>query len=306
MIFQLKILGNNSAIPAHDRNQTSQLLQLDSQYLLIDCGEGTQIQISRQHIKLGRIKTILISHLHGDHYFGLIGLISTMHLFHRKNKLTLFAPPELEDILNLQLKASDTTLSFKLEFVPLIHDDIKEIHWEEQFTIQAFPLEHGIKCYGFLIKENPKQWRINKDVLPKEILIQEIITLKKGKNVFNDDGSVKYSLEEYTFPPRPSRSYAYCSDTRYNEEIIPFIQHVDLLYHEATFADEMEDRAALTHHSTATQAATIAKKADVEKLLLGHYSTRYKDPTPLLDEAKKVFRETYLTHEGETICLKEG
>lgn len=305
MIFQLKILGNNSAIPAHGRNQTSQLLQLDSQYVLIDCGEGTQMQLSMQNIRLGRIKTILISHLHGDHYFGLIGLISTMHLFHRKHKLTIFAPPELEKILNLQLETSETTLCFNLKIIPLFHDGLNEILKEEQFTIQAFPLEHGIKCYGFLIKENPKQWRINKENLPESMRIQEIITLKKGENVLNEDGSIKYTLKKYTFPPRHSRSYAYCSDTRYNEEIIPFIQNVDLLYHEATFADEMEDRAALTHHSTATQAAKIAKKARVQKLLLGHYSTRYKDPTPLLDEAKNVFEETYLSHEGETILLKE-
>lgn len=305
MIFQLKILGNNSAIPAHDRNQTSQLLQLDSQYVLIDCGEGTQIQLSKQNIKLGRIKTILISHLHGDHYFGLIGLISTMHLFHRKTALTVFAPPELEKILELQLKASETVLSFPLKFVALEHKGIKEIYDDEQFTLSSFPLDHGIKCFGFLIKEKPKQWRIKKEELPEGILIREIIELKKGKNVLNKDGSVKYLLEKYTLPPRPSRSYAYCSDTGYNEKIIPYIQGIDLLYHEATFADEMEDRAAITYHSTATQAARIAKGADVKKLLLGHYSTRYKDPTPLLHEAKLIFNESYLSHEGETIHLTE-
>ncbi|MCG8310956.1 MAG: ribonuclease Z [Cytophagales bacterium] len=305
MTFQLKILGNNSAIPAHDRNQTSQLLQLDSQYILIDCGEGTQLQLARQNIRLGRIRTILISHLHGDHYFGLIGLISTMHLFHRKHKLTVFAPPDLEKILELQLKASETELSFPLKFVSLNHDGLKEIHKEEQFAVHAFPLEHGIQCYGFLIKENPKQWRINKEKLPKDILIREIVKLKSGNSVLHEDGTEKYPLKEYALPPRPSRSYAYCSDTRYNEEIIPYVKQVDLLYHEATFTDEMEDRAALTHHSTATQAATIAKKAGVRKLLLGHYSTRYKDPSPLQVEARKLFKETYLTHEGETICLKE-
>jgi ribonuclease Z len=305
LIFKLKILGNNSAIPAHDRNQSSQILQLDSQYVLIDCGEGTQIQLSKQGVRLGRIKTILISHLHGDHYFGLIGLISTMHLFHRKHKLTIFSPPELEKILELQLQASETDLSFPLEFVPLDHEGVKQIHQEEQFSIKAFPLEHGIKCFGFLIEENPKQWRINKEKLPPDILIQEIITLKRGNTVFNADGSVKYQLEEYTLPPRKSRSYAYCSDTSYNEDIIPFVKDVDLLYHEATFADEMEDRAVRTHHSTATQAATIARKAAVKKLLLGHYSTRYKDPTLLLEEARRIFEETYLTHEGESIILNE-
>jgi ribonuclease Z len=305
LIFKLKILGNNSAIPAHDRNQSSQILQLDSQYVLIDCGEGTQIQLSKQGIRLGRIKTVLISHLHGDHYFGLIGLISTMHLYHRKHKLTIYSPPELENILMLQLDASETALCFPLEFVHLTHEGTKEILREEQFRIYAFPLEHSIKCFGFLIKENPKQWRINKEKLPADILIQEIISLKKGNSIYHDDGTVKYKLDEYTHPPRRSRSYAYCSDTRYNEDIVEYVQDVDLLYHEATFADEMEDRAALTHHSTASQAASIAKKANVRKLLLGHYSTRYKDPTPLLNEARRVFEETYLTHEGESITLNE-
>ena len=305
MIFQLKILGNNSAIPAHDRNQTSQLLQLDSQYILIDCGEGTQMQLSKQNVKLGRIKTVLISHLHGDHYFGLIGLISTMHLFGRKHKLTIYAPPLLQEILELQLKASETELNYLLEFITLDHEGIKEIYNEEQFSIQSFPLDHGISCYGFLIKENPKQWRINKEKIPADILIQEIVQLKKGNDITNKDGSIKYKLEEYTLPPRIRRSYAYCSDTRYNEDIIPFIKKADLLYHEATFDEEMKDRAELTLHSTAAEAAEIARRAEVKKLILGHYSTRYKDPVLLLDEAKAVFEESYLSVEGETITIKE-
>ncbi|NJN26371.1 MAG: ribonuclease Z [Cyclobacteriaceae bacterium] len=305
MTFQIKILGNNSAIPAHDRNQSAQLIQLDSQYVLIDCGEGTQIQLARQNIKTGRIKTILISHLHGDHYFGLIGLISTMHLFNRKNPLNIFGPPPLQKILELQLEASETRLSFPLHFVPLSHTGIREIYSEDQFSIQAFPLKHGIACYGFLVKEKPKQWRINKDVLPEGMKIQEMLVLKNGHNVLNDQGEIKYSLQEYTLPPRPQRSYAYCSDTSYSESIIPFIRGVDILYHEATFTKDMKDRAALTHHSTAAEAATIAKLAEVKSLLLGHYSTRYKDPIPLLEEAKTIFFESYLSLEGETIYLAE-
>jgi ribonuclease Z len=305
LIFQIKILGNNSAIPAHDRNQTSQLLQMDSQYVLIDCGEGTQMQLSKVNIRLGRIKTVLISHLHGDHYFGLIGLISTMHLFHRDQRLTIYAPPELEKIIHLQLQASKTELHFDLEFVPLDHEGIKTIMEDDQFTIEAFPLDHGIKCYGFLIKEKPKQWRINKARQPKGILIQEILKLKGGENVLNDDGTIKYSLKEFALPPRPSRSYAYCSDTKYNEEIVPYIRDVDLLYHEATFASDMKDRAEMTHHSTAAEAAEIARFAQAKKLVLGHYSTRYKDLTPLLSEAREIFEETYLSQEGETISLKE-
>jgi ribonuclease Z len=243
--------------------------------------------------------------MHGDHYFGLIGLISTMHLFHRKQKLKIFSPPELEHIINLQLEASETDLCFELEFIPLNHDGEKIIAKEDQFYVSAFPLDHGIKCYGFLIKENPKQWRIDKAKLPEDMLIQEIIQLKQGRDIISRDGKIKYKLEEYTLPPRHSRSYAYCSDTKYNERIIPWIQGVDLLYHEATFAGDMEERADLTLHSTAAQAAAIAKKAEVKKLILGHYSTRYKDLTPLVDEAREVFPESFLSKEGEAITLTE-
>ena len=278
---------------------------LDSGYVLIDCGEGAQMQLSRYNIRPGRIKTILISHLHGDHYFGLIGLLSSMHLFNRHEKLTIFAPPELEEILRIQLRASETALAFPLEFIPLVHEDDREIYADNQVTIRAFPLDHGIRCYGFLVKEKPKKYRINKEKLPKDILVHEILRLKDGEDVLDEDGNIKYAVSEYTLPPRPSRSYAYCSDTRYDEHLIPIIRGADLLYHEATFGNDMADRANLTHHSTAAQAATIAKKAEVKKLILGHYSTRYKDPTPLLDEAREIFEESYLTHEGDTFELKE-
>ena len=192
-----------------------------------------------------------------------------------------------------------------MQFVPLMNEEIQEIYKEEQFTIHAFPLDHGIRCYGFLIKERPKQWRIRKERLPEEILIQEIILLKKGQSVLEKDGSIKYDLNKYTLPPRKSRTYAYCSDTRYNDDILPYIKGVDVLYHEATFGDEMADRASATYHSTAKQAATIAKKAEVGKLLLGHYSTRYKDPMPLQVEARTIFHDTYLSIEGEKLTLEE-
>lgn len=305
MIFQVKILGNNSAVPAHNRNQSAQILQLDSQYVLIDCGEGTQIQLSKFNVHISRIKTVLISHLHGDHYFGLVGLISTMHLFHRTQKLTIFGPPQLKEIIQLQLSASESELCFTLEFVPLTHAGSKTILSEKQFTIDAFPLDHGIECYGFLIKEKPKEWRIRKEKLPEGILIQEILKLKSGHSVFDDVGTIKYELNEYALPPRPSRSYAYCSDTKYNEDIISYIRNVDLLYHEATFTEDMKERAQRTNHSTASDAARIAKLSNAKKLLLGHYSTRYTDLAPLLVEARHIFEETYLSQEGETISLKE-
>ncbi len=305
MTFQLKILGNNSAIPAHNRNQTAQLIIIHNQHILIDCGEGTQLQFSKFNIKPGKIKHILISHLHGDHYFGLIGLLSTLHLYGRRADLNIFAPPLLEDIIRRQLNASQTTLNYELKFIPLQHEDLVLLIDHPKFTVHAFPLNHGIACYGFLFKEKAKPFRIRKDQLPENILIQQILQLKNGEDVHDKNGKIIFPFQEYTLPPRKSRSYAYCSDTQYDEQIISYIKNVDLLYHESTFGDDMEDRAALTFHSTARQAATIALLANTEKLLLGHYSTRYKDPTPLLYEARKIFPNTFLSIEGETIYLEE-
>jgi ribonuclease Z len=281
------------------------LLQVKNQYILIDCGEGTQLQLNKYNVKPGKIKHILISHLHGDHYFGLIGLLSTMHLYHRTSPLKIYGPPPLMDILTMQLNASETRLSFEIEFTELQKKEIHLLFENNDLIIQNFPLSHGINCYGFVIKEKPKEWRINKSTLTDDILLQEILTLKKGHDVLFEDGSVKYDHKIYTLPPRKSRSYAYCSDTKYDESILEHIYGVDVLYHEATFSDEMKDRALQTFHSTASQAATIAKKAHVDRLLLGHYSTRYKDPAPLLQEAIRIFENSHLTFEGETIILEE-
>jgi ribonuclease Z len=305
LTFQLEILGNNAALPALNRHQTAQLLRLESQYILIDCGEGTQRQLAKQNIRPGRIQTVLISHLHGDHYFGLIALISSMHLLQRRSRLTIVAPPMLEEIIKLQLRASGTSLGFELVFVPLWHHRCRTMLRGEDFYVEAFPLDHGISCYGFRISEFPGKQRINKDRLPDDMQLEDILQLKEGKDVLNQDGSIKYSVKHHTLPPNPPRSYAYCSDTRYLEEVIPYIHGVDMLYHEATFSDDMKDKAVLTGHSTATEAATIAMMANVGKLVLGHFSTRFKDPEPLLLEARKVFQESYLSFEGQTIALNQ-
>jgi ribonuclease Z len=301
----LTILGNNSAIPAHNRNQTAQVLAIQNHYILIDCGEGTQMQLSRFGIKLGRIRHMLISHLHGDHFYGLMGLLSTMHLYSRKTPLTIFAPPALEEIIALQLRASGTQLSFKLHFKPIAINAIQLLAEESTFTIHAFPLRHGIPCTGFLIREKQKDFRLNKETMPKGMRLEHILKLKRGEPVYDADGKLLYSVEEHTLPPRRSRAYAYCSDTKYDTSLVQHIAGVDLLYHEATFAEDMADRAESTFHSTARQAADIAQKAGVGKLLLGHYSTRYRDPSPLLHEARAVFEESYLSREGESIDIDE-
>lgn len=304
MTFILKILGSNSAAPAYNRHPTSQLLHIQQDYFLIDCGEGTQMQLSKYKVKFVRIGHIFISHLHGDHYLGLVGLLSTMHLNKREEDLYLYGPAGLVDILSLQFKYSDTRLNYKIHFREL--KPVAEVIFENDYlTIETIPLNHRIQCTGFLFKEKPKKRRLNKEVLPPNLLLQHIAQLKKGKDIFDEEGNVLYRNEELTLPPRKSRSYAYCSDTKYNEWIVPQIQGVDLLYHESTFLDDQAGRAAETYHSTAKQAALIAQKANVNQLILGHYSSRYKDLLPFVEEAKSVFPNSVLSIEGEEISLEE-
>lgn len=305
MTFVLKILGSNSAAPAHNRHQTSQLLNIQNQLFLIDCGEGTQMQLSRYKVKISKINHIFISHMHGDHYLGLMGLISTMHLQGRRNDLYIYAPPPLAEIITLQLKHSNTILNYPIHFTGLQVEASETIYENEFLTIKSLPLNHRIPCTGFIFWEKKKLRKINKEKLPLDISLKNIIDLKYGKDVLDAEGNVLFKNDALTLPPRRSRSYAYCSDTIYNEPIIQHIQSVDLLYHEATFLSDREERARETHHSTARQAATIAKKAQVNTLVLGHYSIRYKDLNPILEEAKEVFENTILAIEGDNITIND-
>jgi ribonuclease Z len=260
MTFSLTVLGSSSAAPAHNRNLSAHLLNANERFFLIDCGEGTQFQLRRYHLSIQRIGHIFISHLHGDHFFGLIGLLNTMHLFGRKEEIHLHADPRLQEILNLQLEASCTRLAFPLIFHPLQFNCPEIILDEPRLSVQSFPLHHSIPVCGFLFRE---------------------------KN-----------------PPRKipeARSYAYCSDTAYTESILPIIQNVALLYHEATFMQDMASVAAEKLHATTIEAATIALKANVRKLIIGHFSARYEDITPLIEEARSVFPETYPAQEGVRI-----
>jgi ribonuclease Z len=304
LTFTLKILGSNSAAPAHTRNQTSQLLVINNYRFLIDCGEGTQMQLTKYNVKLGKIDHVFISHLHGDHFFGLMGLISTMHLFRRSKELHIYGPPDLAEIIIANLKYSKSYLNFKIVFHPLENDNPELIYENEILTVHTIPLSHGIRCNGFLFKEKQKPKKINKEKLPEGFSLKNIARLKKGLDIEDETGNVIYKNEELTLPEKKSYSYAYCSDTIYDEDLIPLIRNVDLLYHESTFATDMEQRANETFHSTARQAAIIAAKANVSKLILGHYSVRYKDLQPLLDEAKAIFNETILAKEGENIVLE--
>jgi ribonuclease Z len=304
LTFTLKILGSNSAAPAYNRHPTSQLLHIEQEYFLIDCGEATQMQLNRYKIRFTRINHIFISHLHGDHYLGLVGLLSTMHLNKRTEDLYLYGPGGLVDILSLQFKYSDTRLNYRIHFRELTQQR-ELIYQNDNLTVETIPLNHRIQCTGFLFREKPKKRRINKEVLPGNLSLQQIIALKKGADLYNQQGERIFRNEDLTLPPRKSRSYAYCSDTRYQECLVAQLQGVDLLYHESTFLDKEAERACETFHSTAAQAARIAAQAGVQKLLLGHFSSRYKDLSPFLEEARQYFPQSYLALEGEEFSIEE-
>jgi ribonuclease Z len=299
--FEVTILGSNSAIPAHGRNQTSQLVSVGNSFILIDCGEGTQIQLRKFRLKFGRIDFIFISHLHGDHFYGLMGLISSFHLVKRERLLTIFGPSGLDEIITTQLKYTNTKLGFPLRFVPTSAEGKNLILEEPMFRVFTFPLQHRIPCTGFLIEEKPGLRNMVKEKLVKKKLpIEAILSLREGKDFCDSDGNILYKVAEFTYPPKQSKKYGYCSDTIFDLSLVDYLKDVDLLYHEATFGDEEAERASTTFHSTARQAANIAMTSNAGKLLLGHYSSRYKDLTPILNQAKEVFENSFLSEEGVT------
>jgi len=297
--FVLTILGSSSSIPTSTRNLTAQLLNVSGRFFLIDCGEATQIQLRRYKIKFQRINHIFISHLHGDHYFGLVGLISTMHMLGRTNDLHIFGPHELKDIIDIQLKYADTRLRYSIHYHALQYKSSEIILEDEILSVETIILKHRIPCCGFLFREKPKLRNIKKNVIDRyNIPIDERPKIKRGEDYKTPDGKI-IKNSELTTPPPPPRSYAYCSDTAYNEALIPQVSNVDLLYYETTFMHDMLERAEETYHSTTIQAATIAKKAKVKQLIIGHFSARYKDLEPLLRETKSVFKNTVLAEEGK-------
>ena len=261
------------------------------------------MQLMRYQIPYHKINHIFITHLHGDHYLGLIGLMFTMHLLRRENDLHLYAPKGLDEIITLQLKHSKSVLRFTIIFHDTEPQHQTLLFEDEALTIQTIPLLHKIPCNGFLFREKIKPHRIDKTKLVPGILLQHIVILKSGRDVIDERGVLLYKNEDYTLPPHKSFSYAYCSDTAYTEKITEQILDIDLLYHEATFMEEEKEKADETKHSTAMQAALQAKRANVGKLIIGHFSARYKELIPLLDEARAVFPETALAIEGETIDL---
>lgn len=305
MAFRLTILGSSGALPAIGRFPTSQYLTIQNRHFLIDCGEGAQIQMSRFQVPVNKIDHIFISHLHGDHYLGLMPFLFSLHLNKRKDDLHLYSPKGLDEIITLQLKYSKSALNYRLIFHLFNPEAITTLFEDDAMTVETIPLRHKLECAGFLFREKPKLRRMNKDRLSEGLKLQHIVQLKNGEDVFDDNGKLLYRNSDYTLPPRPSHSYAYCSDTAWNENMIEQIKGVSLLYHESTFMDADEDKALETKHSTASQAATIAQRAGVEKLLLGHFSARYKKLEMLLAEALPLFHNTELAIEGASFTLEE-
>ena len=298
--FELTILGCSSATPTSKRNPTAQLLNIAERFFLIDCGEATQIQLRKFKLKFQRINHIFISHLHGDHYLGLLGLLSSMHLLGRNIELHLYCPAELQEIIEVQFKHSQSYINYKIVYHPhkYVHNDL--IFEDERVEVRTIVLNHRIPCCGFIFKEKPLLANIAKEVIHEHHLtVEQILSIKAGGDLVKESGEVIKHKKLVTAVLKP-RSYAYCSDTCYDERILEYIQGVNLLYHEATFLHEMESRAKETFHTTALQAGTMAKKAGVKQLMIGHYSARYKDLEPLLIEAKSVFDNTILAIEGES------
>lgn len=306
MSFKITILGSSGALPAYGRFPSSQWIEIQNHHFLLDCGEGAQMQLMKYQANLHRISHIFISHLHGDHYLGLMGLLFTMHLHRRTGDLHIYSHRGLDEIITTQFRHSRSVPSYKIHFHELEENKREIILENTVLTVETIPLRHGICCSGFLFREKVKPRRINKEKLPQGLLLQQLAGLKRGDDIIDESGNILYTNEELTLPPKHSRSYAYCSDTAYHEDIIPQIREVDLLYHEATFTTDEEAKARETRHSTARQAALIARSACVGKLLLGHFSARYKDLTPLLEEAQHVFPHTAAAIEGETLTLAEA
>ncbi|HLG34790.1 MAG TPA: ribonuclease Z [Bacteroidia bacterium] len=305
MNFDVTILGSSSATPIYDRHPSAQVLNIHERFFLVDCGEGTQMQLNRYRIRYHRINHIFISHLHGDHYLGLMGLLSTMHLQGRKDEMHLFGPKELMQLTDLQLEYSQTVLRYPLTFHEVNTTQKKIIFEDEVITVESIPMNHRINCCGFLFREKEGLRKLIREKLEEHQIPHTFFNeLKKGKDFVNEQGKV-IPNGEITLPPNRARSYACCSDTIYDENLVRHISGVDLLYHEATFTNDMLERAKETFHSTASQAAAIAGKAKVKQLLIGHFSARYKELTPLLDEAVKIFPRTVLALEGEKFPIPE-
>lgn len=296
--FYVQILGCGSALPTMRHNGSSQLVNVREKLFLVDCAEGTQMQLRRNKVRFPKINSVFISHLHGDHCFGLMGFISTLGLLGRTACLRIFGPKGTREVFAPQLKFFCATLSFDVEIIEFDSNVSEMIYDDRSLSVYTLPLKHRIPCCGFLFREKETSRHIRRDVIDAyKIPISQINNIKAGMDYVLDDGEV-IPNSILTSPPAPARSYAYCSDTLYNESLVSLIRDCNLLYHEATFSEKDGKTAHKTGHSTALEAGNIALKANVGKLLLGHFSSRYENENILLEEAKSVFENTFLVNEN--------
>ncbi|WP_412469363.1 ribonuclease Z [Pedobacter sp. KLB.chiD] len=301
MKFEVTILGSSSATPVFNRNPSAQLLNCNEKYYLIDCGEGTQQQLAKYNLKAARIDYIFISHLHGDHYFGLIGLLSSLHLNGRIKPIQIFGPKPLLEILEIQFKYSDTVLRYPIEFFPIEADQSTQIFENSDLTVKTIILNHRIPTTGFIFRQKKRQRKLIKEK-SEEVPMAYYSALKKGIDVELPNGDILRS-KDYTTEADAPRCYAYCSDTLFDESYFATIKDCDTLYHEATFMHDLLERAKETHHTTALQAGEVAKITGARKLIIGHFSSRYKTLQMLFEEAQSVFENTELAVEGRTFQL---
>ena len=297
--MKLSILGCYSATPRALNNTTSQVLEINNHIFLIDCGEGTQVQLRKHKIKFNRIKHIFISHLHGDHFFGLVGLISTFRLLTRETDLHIYGPVGIKEVVTLQMKLADSWTNYNLIFHELISTNSELIFEDEEVEVFTIPLNHRIYTNGFLFKEKEGNRKLDIGLVEdSNINVAYYRKLAQGFDVINEDGKL-IKNELVTKPGLKPKSYAFCSDTMYKQAIVPIIKNVDVLYHESTFLDKHAHLALKTKHSTAKEAARIAKQANAGILLLGHYSTRYDGLNVFKEEAQEVFNNVELCEDGK-------
>jgi len=303
MTFSITILGSSSALPTPSRFSTAQALNVLERFFLIDCGEGTQIQLRRYKVKPSRINHIFISHLHGDHFLGIFGLISTMNLLDRKNPLHIHGPFKLKKLIDTFIETMDNGLNYDIVFHALHYDGREIIFEDDKIIVESFPLRHRVPTCGFIFREKPRLRNLKGYVIKElNIPIKALQSIKEGNDYMDSDGCLIPNNQLTNDPAKP-RSYAFVSDTAKKLQLIPILKDIDLLYHEATYADEGKNRAKATGHSTARQAAEIAAKSNVKKLILGHFSNRYKILDNLLHEAKEEFDNTELAIDGKVFNI---
>lgn len=299
--FRVHILGCGSALPTAHHNPSSQVVEIRGKFFMVDCGEGTQAQVRRSHINFSKLQAVFISHIHGDHVFGLMGMISTFGLQGRTAPLHVYAPEGYEALFHAEMQMFCSTIDYEVIFHP-VDTSVRQVIFEDRsLTVETIPLKHRMPCAGFLFKEKQGERHINPKALEfYNVPRSQINNLRAGLDWTSPEGEV-IPNDKLTTPPDPVRSYAYCSDTRYMQSLGKDLSGVTMLYHEATYGEDMKDNAVKYMHSTAREAALTAKAAGAGKLLLGHYSQRYSDERPLLNEAKQVFENTLLSNEGMTI-----